>query len=58
MGKLKSNGKRFLANHGNDTTLQQLSSSNGEQIGRLGLVQRDKEVNGRNLFSLSDQASL
>jgi hypothetical protein len=52
VGRLKSNGHRFLANHGNTTTLLQLSSITHEQIGQAGTVQRDPEKAGRMLFFL------
>ena len=56
MGRLKSNGHRFLANHGDECTLQQLSSGVNEQIGRKGLVRKGDE--GRNLFSFEGYGKL
>ncbi len=48
VGRLKTNGHRFLANHGDMATLQQLSSGLSEQIGKSGWVKAgDKD---RNLF--------
>ncbi|TVY83907.1 hypothetical protein LSUE1_G001727 [Lachnellula suecica] len=49
VGRLKSNGHRFLANHADSNTLQQLSSGVKEQIGRNGWVSTGQD--GRNLFS-------
>lgn len=49
VGRLVGNGKRFLANHGNAKTLNELSSSTNEPIGRPGNVKSGKD--GRNLFS-------
>ncbi|KAK5076677.1 hypothetical protein LTS08_005848 [Lithohypha guttulata] len=58
VGRLKSNGHRFLANHGNEATLQQLASFSKEPIGRGGIVKQDSEQKGRNLFSFSDEPRL
>lgn len=54
VGRLKSNGHRFIANHGDDSTLQQLASFSKEPIGRSGVVKLDTKVKGRNLFSLTE----
>jgi hypothetical protein len=51
VGRLTGNGHRFIANHGDQSTLQQLSSGTKEQIGRKGWVGKDKEKEERNLFS-------
>lgn len=51
VGRLKSNGHRFLANHGEASTLQQLSSSSKEPIGRVGHVSLGNA--GRNLFTFT-----
>lgn len=48
VGKLKS-GERFIANHGDESTLAQLASGVKEQVGRAGWVKAGE--NGRNLFS-------
>jgi len=48
VGRLQSNNHRFIANHGNDLTLKQLSNSKEEQIGQIGYVVRGE--NGKNLF--------
>jgi hypothetical protein len=58
VGRLKSNGHRFLANHGDTNTLQQLSSEVKEPIGRSGWVQPDSEKKGRNLFSFEKGVKL
>ena len=50
VGKLKSNGHRFLANHGDDSTLRRLSSGAEEPISLPGLVRHDGNE-GRNLFT-------
>lgn len=53
VGRLKSNGKRFLANHGDESTLRQMVDSSGEIIGKAGWVTRDLEKEGRSLFTFS-----
>lgn len=55
VGRLVENGKRVVANHGNDQTLALLASGTREPIGKAGTV--SKGSGGRNLFSLH-QASL
>jgi len=47
VGRLE-NGTRFIANHGDENTLMQLSSSVKEQVGRKGRVRIGED--GRNLF--------
>ncbi|ETI27903.1 hypothetical protein G647_00352 [Cladophialophora carrionii CBS 160.54] len=49
VGRLKSNNHRFVANHGDEETLKQFSSWEGEKIGRPGRVRNDGT---RNLFIL------
>ncbi|KAK5175147.1 uncharacterized protein LTR77_000284 [Saxophila tyrrhenica] len=57
VGRLKSNGHRFLGNHADDATLQQLCSQKVEPIGRDGKVKTADD--GRNLFVfVSDSAKL
>lgn len=56
MGRLKSNGQRFLANHADEQTLQELSSWEEEQVGKSGRVKSDGK--GRNLFSFVEAAKL
>ncbi|KAK5112349.1 hypothetical protein LTR62_004312 [Meristemomyces frigidus] len=49
VGRLKSNGQRFIANHADQETMATLSSFEGlEPIGRSGLV--STSADGRNLF--------
>ncbi|KAI9653366.1 MAG: hypothetical protein M1831_006071 [Alyxoria varia] len=59
VGRLKNNGnnnRRFLANHADPQTLEQLSSWTTEPIGRTGYVTQD--VDGRNLFRFDSVARL
>ncbi|KAH8815474.1 hypothetical protein F5884DRAFT_180194 [Xylogone sp. PMI_703] len=58
IGRLVSNGRRFIANHGNVDTLNQLSSRTQEQIGRRGWVGGDPKSEGRNLFIFGDVLKL
>lgn len=58
VGRLKTNGHRFLANHADQSTLQQLCSTTEEPIGRSGHVQADAQKEGRNLFSFSKPSKL
>lgn len=58
VGRLKNNNHRFIANHGDDTTLQQLSSFSREPIGRAGYVKKDETKKGRNLFVFTDSSRL
>ncbi|KAF2223885.1 hypothetical protein BDZ85DRAFT_312074 [Elsinoe ampelina] len=53
VGRLVSNGARFLANHGDARTLKELVSQDVEPIGRRGMVTYDA-VAKRNLFTLHD----
>lgn len=54
VGRLRD-GHRFLANHADVSTLQQLASNTQEPIGRSGWVWT---VEGRNLFSFTERAKL
>lgn len=56
VGRLVRNGHRFLANHGNSSTLQTLASPNVEPIGLHGFVCQDND--GRNLFHLKQDSKL
>lgn len=58
VGRLNSNGHRFISNHADESTLKQLCSWEVEPIGRRGKV-RVAEA-GRNLFAFasSEQARL
>ncbi|TID23093.1 acetyl-CoA acetyltransferas-like protein [Venturia nashicola] len=59
VGRLKSTGARFLANHGDEETLRQLASSTKEPIGRSGWVRIDKEgPDGHNFFSFEKTVKL
>lgn len=58
MGRLKANGHRFVANHGDQNTLRQLGSASKEQVGRAGWVRNDKEKIGRNLFVFEQTVKL
>ncbi|TQV92303.1 hypothetical protein V2A60_006991 [Cordyceps javanica] len=54
VGRLKT-GERFLANHGDDTTLERLAQRSAEHVGEAGLVRKDDE---RNLFYFDAKPSL
>lgn len=58
VGRLNNSGHRFVANHGDDFTLQQISSFVTEPIGREGFVKRDPKNEKRNLFVLTNTARL
>ncbi len=60
VGRLKGNGHRFLANHGDERTLHELASWVKEPIGRSGLVRNEGggKGKGRNLFSFEGGARL
>ncbi|KAJ9608246.1 hypothetical protein H2200_007234 [Cladophialophora chaetospira] len=56
VGRLRNSGERFVANHGDEATLKQLSSwDGGEKIGRAGRVYSDGT---RNLFMLGRAGKL
>ncbi|KAJ9664521.1 hypothetical protein H2198_000172 [Neophaeococcomyces mojaviensis] len=57
VGRIKCNGHRFLANHGDENTLKQLCSTRTEPIGRSGWV-RNERLSGRNLFSFEAEGRL
>jgi hypothetical protein len=52
VGRLKSSGHRFIANHGDATTLKRLASRSEEPIGKTGSVRASGQSDGRNLFFL------
>lgn len=52
VGLLKTTGRRFVANHADDATLEELSDPGKEPIGRSGYVTTDTTEGGKNLFSL------
>ena len=56
VGRLKSSGNRFIANHADDSTLQQLASNTKEPIGRSGTVKKGEK--GKNLFSFEAGSKL
>jgi Thiolase-like protein type 1 additional C-terminal domain len=56
VGRLKSNGHRFLANDGDENTMMQLASAMKEQIGRSGFVRKGED--GRNLFVFKEVEKL
>lgn len=58
VGRLKSNGHRFIANHADASTLKQLYSPVEEQIGKTGVVRKDGNQEGRNMFSFERTAKL
>lgn len=58
VGRLKRNGHRFIANHGDNATLQELLSFSKEPIGREGHVKQDPNERERNLFYFADSARL
>jgi hypothetical protein len=55
VGRLKSNGHRFLANHADENTLKELCSQDVEPIGRSGRVKAGTE--GRNVFALVSETA-
>ena len=56
VGRLVESGKRFIANHGSDWTLAELSSGSREQIGRSGRVRLVE--GGRNVFTFEREERL
>lgn len=54
VGKLKT-GERFLANHGDEATLQRLAQRSVEHIGDAGVVRKDDE---RNFFYFDAKSNL
>lgn len=58
VGRLKSDNKRFLANHGDETTLRQMAEGIGEIVGKTGWVWQDKMTTGRGLFAFDKPAKL
>lgn len=61
VGRLKTNGHRFVANHGDQRTLQQLSSPVEEHVGSPGLVSVNRNTKGEpecNVFFLRPKAAL
>ncbi|OSS49671.1 hypothetical protein B5807_05967 [Epicoccum nigrum] len=58
VGRLKSDSKRFLANHGDDSTLRQLAEGAGEIVGKAGWVWQDEQAKGRGLFAFKKPSKL
>jgi hypothetical protein len=58
IGRMADTRHRFIANHGDDTTLQQLTSSVRDPIGKSGYVKRDPDKQGRNLFFFETDGKL
>jgi hypothetical protein len=56
VGRLKSNDKRFLANHGDDITLRHMASGTREIVGKSGWVWQDTD--GRSLFAFEKPVKL
>lgn len=46
IGRLKDSAYRFIANNGDQKTLQELASSLEEQIGKFGYVETKRDANG------------
>lgn len=55
---MKSDNKRFLANHGDDSTLRQMAEGAGEIVGKSGWVWRDEQAKGRGLFVFEKPSKL
>ncbi|KAK4541676.1 hypothetical protein LTR36_007820 [Oleoguttula mirabilis] len=53
VGRLKANGHRFIANHADARTLQELCSGEIEQVGRSGQVRPAGD--GRNVFTFGHE---
>jgi hypothetical protein len=58
IGRLKRDNKRFLANHGDETTLWQMAGGAGEIVGKSGWVWQDEKTKGRGLFTFDKPAKL
>ena len=58
VGRLKSDGRRFLANHGDASTLRQMAEGAGEIVGKSGWVWQDGKSKGRGLFAFKKPAKL
>lgn len=52
VGRLTKNGRRFLANDGDERTLRQMADRDVEFIGQKVWVEGDKRREGRSLFTL------
>lgn len=58
VGRLRSGGKRFLANHGDEETLRLMAGGKVEVVGRSGWVWQDEKKKGRGLFAFAKPARL
>ena len=58
VGRLTANGRRFLANDGDERTLQQMANRDVEFIGVKGWVEGDKKKEGRSLFTVDRGAKI
>lgn len=58
VGRLRSNGHRFVANHGDEQTLQQLAEGSFEPVGQHGRVESDAMESRRNIFFLDNETKL
>lgn len=58
VGRLDRNGKRFLAIHGDESTLRQMAEGAGEMVGKTGWVEKDSGRKGRSLFSFEKQSRI
>lgn len=58
VGRLKRDNKRFLANHGDESTLRQMAGGAGEIVGKSGWVWQDPTTKGRGLFAFDKPARL
>jgi hypothetical protein len=58
VGRLKSNNKRFLSNHGDESTLRHMANGASEIVDRSGWVWQDREKKGRSLFAFDKPAKL
>ncbi|KAF1836726.1 hypothetical protein BDW02DRAFT_628595 [Decorospora gaudefroyi] len=58
VGRLMTKNKRFLANHGDDSTLRYMASGTGEIVGKSGRVWPDAKSKGRSLFAFDRPVKL
>ena len=58
VGRLKKDGRRFLANHGDQNTLLQMAGGTVEIVGKTGWVKADTERKGRNWFTLDQKSRI
>jgi hypothetical protein len=58
IGRLKKDGKRFLANHGDETALRHMANGASEIIGKSGRLRQDPNKKGRGLFTFDETARI